>query len=510
MSSTPSDQVEAAPTSGAYDAFPYMAQAFAFTYVDHLAALAQLHGLSDAAPADNCTVLELGCAAGANLIPMAETFPNSRFVGIDNSSRQLDDGRNLIQRLHLDNIQLLHTDILDISRDFGQFDYIIAHGVYSWVPVDVADKILRICRENLSTTGIALVSYNIYPGWRLRGVIRDLMCYHTRHLQDPVARAGEARRLLSSLAQSVPANQTYGLLLQHEARQIRNAPDALLIHDQLEDHNRPCYFHEFIEHAKSHDLRHLCDAEPRLIFAKEMSKELSAMLPPLSQFLEREQYTDFIRGSSFRRSVLCHKERSPVRPATHASLDGLYLTTRLRPSQKDPQNFEGPGGLRVSFSSPLPGKILLELVRCSPWRLAYSDLIERAERLIEADKSLQGRTDITPGRVGEFLLNLYLTRAIDVYSRHGDFVTAISQRPEARPLARLTAAQGATAINRCHYSINLTPSARALVPLLDGTRGRDQLKSELSGQVGPDGLLLDPSSIEPDLQFLAFNALLIA
>ena len=106
---------------------------------------------------------------------MAEVFPNSTFLGIDASSRQIDDGNGSIAALGFRNITLTCEDLLNVDEAYGKFDYIIAHGVYSWVPDNVQQKIFFICKQNLSENGIAYVTYNTYPGWRLRGMIRDLM-----------------------------------------------------------------------------------------------------------------------------------------------------------------------------------------------------------------------------------------------------------------------------------------------------------------------------------------------
>jgi len=120
-----------------------------------------------------CRVLELACADGSNLIPMACALPESVFLGIDLSQRQVKAGQQTIAALGLTNIELRPLDIREVDESFGTFDYIIAHGIYSWVPADVQDRILEICRERLSENGVAYISYNTNPGWRMRGMMRE-------------------------------------------------------------------------------------------------------------------------------------------------------------------------------------------------------------------------------------------------------------------------------------------------------------------------------------------------
>src|SRR5262249_10252810 len=157
-----------------YDDMPYSNNPFYHTHPDCLATVATLFGMTPP-PVPRCRVLELGCAAGGNLIPMAFTLPDSRFVGIDLSPRQVATGLAVIDVLGLKNIELKPLSILDVDHGFGQFDSLICHGVYSWVPAAVQDKILTLCAEQLAPNGVAYVSYNIYPGWHVGGMIREML-----------------------------------------------------------------------------------------------------------------------------------------------------------------------------------------------------------------------------------------------------------------------------------------------------------------------------------------------
>jgi SAM-dependent methyltransferase len=200
MTSTPVPEARSS-----YDEVPYLKSAFPQTHPDRLATLARLFGL---APPDleTCRVLELGCASGDNLIPMALGLPNARFLGIDSSIRQIQHGRQTIDALGLTNIELRHASIADVTAADGRFDYIVCHGVYSWVPEPIREAILQICRDNLVSEGVAYVSYNTLPGWRVRGMIRDMMIYHSDQFEGAAERLQQARALLDFLAQSVPAD----------------------------------------------------------------------------------------------------------------------------------------------------------------------------------------------------------------------------------------------------------------------------------------------------------------
>jgi cyclopropane fatty-acyl-phospholipid synthase-like methyltransferase len=147
-----------------YDEFPYPGGTFRPTHPTHLAMIMRMFGLTPVSP-KNCRVLELGCSIGSNLIPMAQDLPDSEFVGIDLSARQVEEGQGTISELGLENIELRQLSIMDVDESLGKFDYILCHGVYSWVPHEVQQRILEIGKQHLTDSGIQYVSYNTYPGW---------------------------------------------------------------------------------------------------------------------------------------------------------------------------------------------------------------------------------------------------------------------------------------------------------------------------------------------------------
>ena len=166
-----------------YDDLPYESDPVPRSHPELLATMGTLFGMTPPT-VGSCRVLELGCASGGNLIPMAYQLPDSEFLGIDLSEIHVREGTRLVEKLGLSNISLEHKDILKLSNEIGDFDYIIAHGVYSWVPEAVKDKILALCRAHLVPNGIAYVSYNTYPGWHMREMVRNMMRYHVQQNDD--------------------------------------------------------------------------------------------------------------------------------------------------------------------------------------------------------------------------------------------------------------------------------------------------------------------------------------
>jgi 2-polyprenyl-3-methyl-5-hydroxy-6-metoxy-1,4-benzoquinol methylase len=299
------------PTS--YDVVPYESQSFVETHPGHLATIATLFGLEPPA-IDRCRVLELGCSHGSNLIAMATALPGSTFVGIDLSARQIEDGQKTAAALGLTNIQLKVCNILDVDESFGQFDYIICHGIYSWVPPTVQDKILNICAIQLTLNGIAFISYNTYPGWYVKKVVRDMIFYHALQFAEPLEKVRQARWFLDFLAHCVlpDSSSTYANNLHSAAFALREKSDSYFLHEFLDDFVQPLYLHEFVAKAATCALRHFADARIPPMYTADLSPEAIQTLRQLAPDpIRSEQYLDFLRRRSFRRSLLCHARLNP-------------------------------------------------------------------------------------------------------------------------------------------------------------------------------------------------------
>jgi 2-polyprenyl-3-methyl-5-hydroxy-6-metoxy-1,4-benzoquinol methylase len=145
-----------------YDQVPYEGFPITPTHPDRIIPIARLLGLTPT-PATRCRVLELGCGDGVNLLPMAATMPESEFVGIDLAVNPIAKANGMAQALGLSNIRFQQMNVMDMDAGFGQFDYILAHGLYSWVPAVVRDRIMSVCQSHLTPNGIAYISYNVYP-----------------------------------------------------------------------------------------------------------------------------------------------------------------------------------------------------------------------------------------------------------------------------------------------------------------------------------------------------------
>jgi methyltransferase-like protein/SAM-dependent methyltransferase len=518
-------------TSVSYDQVPYNSSPFRQTHPCHLATMGTLFGM-EVARVSACRVLELGCAAGGNLIPMAQDLPEGEFVGIDLSARQIGVGQRQIQQLGLPNIRLTNQSIMDVDKSWGKFDFILCHGVFSWVPTEVQRKILDIGRQNLRPNGIQYVSYNTYPGWHLRAVVRDMMRYHVATMTQPKTKIDQARSLLEFLSRSAtPHNETYRQLLKDEAEIIRNHSDSYLYHEHLEENNDPLYFHQFIQRAEDAGLQYLADTNFSTMLATNFDSQTAAILKG-ANLLQQEQYMDFLRNRTFRQSLLCHRDVSLQRSVNPACVMRfqLALQDQLKLPElnlKSSETISCPLGGQdsLSVSAPTTKAALKILDEKWPSRLEFELLFHSAKSRVAA--SLQQETEqrgtSACARLAEDLMTLYSRSLIDATMEAPHFVIEPGQRPEATPLARLQAQQGDCVTTRRHTLIRLENMTRKILAHLDAQHDRSALadivqKSIANGefQIQLDGQPLthvDRATVEylveEALNALGSNALLI-
>lgn len=527
-------------TDLAYDLLPYMNQPYAQSHPDRLATVATLFGLKPAR-VECCRVLELGCAAGGNLIPMGLELPESGFVGIDLSPRQVGEGQKTIDALGLTNVELKAASILDVDDSYGQFDFIIAHGVYSWVPQDVRQKMLEIYQRNLTSDGIGYISFNTLPGWHMRGMIRDMMRYHVSRYTEapPTTQVAQARGLLDFLAQSVQGGQNpYAMLLRQEFEVFGKNPDAYVFHEQLGPTNDAFYLYQFAEHLAAHGLRYIGESVVSSMGTFDFTPEVRETLCKLATTqIEMEQYLDFLVNRTFRETVICRAEHRPVYSLTPERVRDFQVASMLRPQNAAPnlaagasEVFLAPDESRVETKDAIGKSALMCLRDRWPHTLGFDELRRLARERLQpgaADDDETTRKQDSES-LGTLLLHCYvnsLSKLVEFWQCAPRFVIEVSCRPVASPLARLDAPRQDWTTTMRHEIHRLSALPRLLLPLLDGTRDRAALLDELvkfvmSGQMNMQvesqpvtdcdtARKILESSLEHELIRLARSALLV-
>lgn len=422
-----------------YDAVPYTSLPYPRTHPDHLHAMARLFGVR-AASVTTCRVLEIGCGAAGNLLGMAVDLPEATFVGVDPSEGEIGRGRTLAEAIGAANVSL-HVGSVDAVD--GPFDYVIAHGVLSWVAPEVRRAILEQGRARLSPNGVFYASYNVLPGWHLRGAIRGMLQQHGLG-GDPATRLRDARAFLDWLSARVGRDGgAFRAVLDEEVERLAAADDAYFFHEHLEEHNHPLWFRDLAAEARDVGLQWLCEADPAAtVRARAAPRAFEALrMVAGDDPLAIEQHFDFLRGRAFRASLLVHQHH------VRHEVSGEELIDLVAASR-------GPGDLWIE--DPALSNALATMTARWPDGAPIAELSDR------------------PAALADALAPLHAAGIVELRARVLGLAHAPVERPWATPLARLQAGGTGMVTNLRHEPIALPADERAVLARLDGTAVADE------------------------------------
>jgi methyltransferase-like protein/cyclopropane fatty-acyl-phospholipid synthase-like methyltransferase len=445
-----------ARTALKYDLLPYESKPFAQSQPARLGALAQLFGL-EAAPLAKARVLELGCASGGNIIPHAVLYPEAKFVGVDLARTQVAAGRKRITALGLDNIEIHCQSFTEIGDELGQFDYIICHGVYSWVPAAVQDAIFRVIRARLSPKGVACISYNVLPGWRMMQPLRDAFMLEIPDSVDSLGRVAQARELLNFVSSATPDKGPYGDMLRAWSARLNHLPDDYIAHEFLEETNTPCTVREFARAAGTNGLGYLGECELSSMILDNYGGEIANQVRARSgnDLIATEQFIDLISGRTFRQSLLVSSERM------------AQVNRALSPERVAPLHFVAPAGTSVKRDN---ASATLTDTAGRSITTTDGDTIKGLERLVERYPASSQLDDLAEGAspAGRAALKDALYRMAIAGMVH--LRLSVSDKPVAMMLARADAAAGAEfTTNLRHETVTLDATTKIILPALDGS-----------------------------------------
>lgn len=472
------EEIEAiiARTALKYDLLPYQSKAFAQSQPARLGAIAHLFGL-EVAPMANARVLELGCASGGNIIPHAARYPDATFVGVDLARTQVAVGRARIARLGLKNIEIRCQSFTEIGEELGSFDYIICHGVYSWVPTAVQDAIFKIVRARLSPLGVACISYNVLPGWRMLQPLRDAFLLEVPDQVDSFGRVAKARELLAFLAASTPDKGPYGDMLRIWADRLSTLPDDYVAHEFLEEMNHPSTVRDFANNASRNGLGFLAECELASMILENYGAEVAQQVRARSanDLVGSEQYLDFLSGRTFRQTLLIASERMATvnRALSPQSIEHLhFMTSAGMHLDRDGENYvvTDAAGRSLTTGSGTVAEGIARLVE----RFPSSSSLDDCAGAIPDDARAEGRALLLDALYRMVLVGMVTPSSEPVLAG------AVADMPVAIAIARGDAADGSlSTTNVRHETIALDPATRALLPSMNGTLDHAALANRL-------------------------------
>ena len=349
--------------------------------------------------------------------------------------------------------------------------------MYSWVPEFVQRAILATCAHVLAPGGVAYVSYNTYPGWHLRSMMRDMLLFHARHGEDPQQRIRQSREFVEFLRRTSGADgSAFARFLGEEAQLLARASDTYVFHEHLEADNRPVHFREFVDRAGDHGLRFLAEAvDDDHVSARA---EVAAFLQEHARDeIERGQYVDFLQNRTLRRALLCRAEAPVGATDGDEVLATLWLGSAMRPERDQPdcrgqtiEAFVGPGGQRLSIGHPWLKLAFQSLGRRWPEFVPFAEL---AAEIARATGSAPAAAELR--EVLAALRECHRGGVLKLQTHAGLARRAAGARPFASPLARWMARSGNRVSSLRHELVELREVDRLVLQLLDGSKDRGAL-----------------------------------
>jgi SAM-dependent methyltransferase len=368
-----------------YDETPYVDHVFEQLDLSRLLGMSRLFQLGpDAQRLDEVRVLDLACASGKHLRQQAALYPGVQFTGVDFSSSEIEIGRKGIAESGATNVELIKADLRDFEVTPGDYDVVICHGAFSWVPDDVKDRIFEISRAALKRRGVAVIAYLTYPGWKQREAVRELLAFRAHDIEKPRDRVRESALLLKFLHagySSQPEN-SHAQSLKTVVEEMQESSANVFLHDELGSIHDPCYFMQFAEWAGEWGMQYLSEVDLGTMALEGLPEDSAAVLQELSpDFLQTQQLIDFVVNRSGRTSMLVRQDAPIAKVLDPGQLEGLAFTTKLLPTKIDQHLTDGPQRFETITGKPLVAEdtgiaaIVRALNVAGPQPVGFTDVV---------------------------------------------------------------------------------------------------------------------------------------
>lgn len=471
----------------AYDKVRYPAQVYPKLHPSRIGAIARLHGVQAASPRA-CRLLEVGCGDGLTLLTLAMAYPDSRFIGVDLSSSAIARGNAMRTKLGLDNLSLQAVDLLTWDPGDELFDYVIAHGFYSWVPTVVRERLLALCNKMMAPDAIACISYNALPGCHMRRMLWDMLKFHAGSIEDPATRVDSAQEFLQLLKSGLPEGSLYATTMAGEIDELSERLDpSVLFHDDLADINDPFTLDQFLTRARAHGLNFVAEANYHEMSTRNAHERVRPLLDDIARddLATKEQYLDFFTGRRFRQTILCRREASPSAAQDPAAIVSLQLASSLQP---DEGGADAEGRLRFSLASSggvvTDNTIVQAMLRtCAdayPSPLSVQALFDAVSGDFEDAEARAAGLDMAC----RFIARAFAVGIIELHWDAPPFANHAGLRPLASPLARLQADRGESRVTSLRPSmVDMDIATRCLLSALDGKRDRMAIATYIAAEL---------------------------
>jgi SAM-dependent methyltransferase len=453
---------------GLYEERDYPAMSHPPSHPAVTGVLARLAGLPPVDPAD-MRVLELGCAGGWNLLPIAAEFPGARCVGVDFSERAVADARQVADEAGLGNVRFEMADLASWQSEGPGHDFIIAHGVFSWVPDAVKLRLLELCRDALAPGGVAYVGFNTDPGWALRKPVAETV----RALVGRSGFGDSPEPVLEGIFEALEgAGGAYPDALRAVVQDMR-AKAEMLEFDDLAPVCDPVTVAQFVGWAAEAGLAWLGEAELAQTLPDGVSTSGERWLAHAGpDRLLAEQLADLLSGRTHRAAVLARADVArPERVSSRVVLD-LCVRSGLGVAEREGtmELIDRGGGVRARVKERLSRACFGALAELAPACVPVIEMLEAAGRRL-------GGLDLSNElpAISRMLLDAAKAGLLELRTEPVRISRELPPKPELDTLRRVAVRRKRPLVDAFHAPCSFPEPHYRVLAAIDGTRSTDEL-----------------------------------
>lgn len=467
----------------AYNKVHYRGTIVPNSFPDHLS-VCSIRKTGQHSPLQRFHLTEIGCGDGANLLPIAFYHPDSTFIGIDSAGSELGRAQEGVRQIGLQNIHFVHKDVCTLEpEDFAPCDYIIAHGLFSWVSEDTRGAILQFCRNCLSLTGLAYISYNAQPGWATRRLVRETLL-RSRSVQEAAVedKATKAIEVATQLLDALPSRDyAFAVLLAEELERVRDGKPFYVFHEYLADFNEGFWLRDFVKRARQNGLNYVGDAQ----FCRwegQIPKELRSGLSLRDlDPIEQEETADLLCNRYFHTSILCRDDAPRESGSYREILEQVYIACSLH-ADSDPfdltegvvELFIGAHDQKITLDVSITKAAVVLLAAQWPAGMQLKTLFQQASKLLfEHDCEV---LDKAQSQLVEELITLFEAGAINLRLKEPNCNRFAPEYPKIHALARYEIEHREALTTPYHLPLTLNAQMLEVAHAMDGSKSKNEIK----------------------------------
>lgn len=461
-----------------YNAVEYPSKPIPECHPSRMATIAALAGLTPP-PLSSATVLDIGCATATNLISIATAYPSGEVIGVDPSAEQLARARELASEADLANTTFLEGT--SSRPDDGHADYVVVHGVLSWVADDVRPGVVAEAARSVRPGGLVLLSFNVDPGSLERTIVHTLgrrAAAAEIAAGDPkAAQAAVIARLKLAVRLAGPGT-VHGQLAASEAERVAHTDPGVLFHDELTPNWTPLSFSTVVELARAAGLEYVGMLRAADRWRLRIPANQAKMIEEQAgdDVLAQQQLVDDAFGPAFHSCLFVRGDApTPDAPVAGPPAESWHVASAR------------------STWPTVPGAE----------RQAVAEAVRAAGRLGISVGSIAEATGVPAPDVIDIASGFDARQLATLRTEEPPLGREPGAHPQTSPLVRAQLARGYSRVTALsHESVSLEdPLLRALAALADGSRDRDAIARDLAA--APGGESLDAAALDANLTALA-------